>query len=322
LIVPVPPSDATPAANPAATKPAAPATANAGLRKLMVNGDLKIGKLTRETLLVTDIAMHLKMRDAVLEISPLTAKLYQGLSSSSIRADLREAAPKIKANLNLKGFKIGDYLKAAMHKDIIEGTADVNVDLQLTAADTEAIKRSLNGSAAFKVNEGALKGINIPDLIRRARATLAGQPLPPASSQSTDFTELSGTVKIVDGLASNDDLLMKSPLLRIGGKGGVNLPQEQINYLVTAQLVNSLSGQGGAELKDLVGVPLPIRVTGSFSKPEWELDLKTALEARVKAQAKGVLDEALKDPQKVLKDPKSLLEGQKKSIEGLKKLFQ
>ena len=102
---------------------------------------------------------------------------------------------------------------------------------------------------------------------------------------------------------------MKSPLLRIGGDGNANLPQEQVNYLVTAKLVASLSGQGGDDLKDLVGVPIPIRITGSFSEPDWELDLKSVLEEKVKGQAKGVVDEVLKDPQKALKDPKKLLEG-------------
>lgn len=310
---------AKPAGTPAAAKSAAaepagkPAAAkdNSGLRNLLVNGDLKIGKLIKDSLLVSDIAMHIKMRDAILDISPLTAKLYQGLANNNINVDLRGPAPKVKAKLNIKGFQVGDYLQAAMEKDVIEGTADVDADLRLTAADAATIKRSLNGSAAFKVGKGALKGVNIPDLIRRAKATLSGQSPPPASDQTTDFSELSGTAKIVDGLVNNHDLTMKSPLLRIGGDGSVNLPQEQVNYLVTAKLVASLTGQGGDDLKDLVGVPIPIRITGSFTEPDWQLDLKSVLEEKVKSQAKGVVDKALKDPQEALKDPKKLLEGLK-----------
>jgi AsmA protein len=290
-----------------AIKPAA--KESQGLRNLLVDGDLKIGKLTKDALLISDIFMQIKMRDAVLDISPMTAKLYRGLASNAINVDLRGAAPKVKARLNLQGFQIGDYLQAAMEKDVVEGTADVNADLKLTAADADTIKRSLNGTAAFKVSEGALKGVNIPDLIRRAKAALSGQQLPPSSNQKTDFTELSGTAKISDGLVKNDDLAMKSPLLRISGAGSADLLQEQLDYLVTAKLVASLSGQGGDDLKDLVGVPLPIRVEGSFSEPGWKLDLKSVFEENIKAQAKESLQEALKDPQKVLDDPKKLLEG-------------
>jgi len=293
--------------NAAATGTAA--TNNQALRKLLVNGDLKIDKLTKDTLLISNIAMQIKMRDGILDISPMTAELYRGLASNDINVDLRGASPKVKAKLNLQGFQIGDYLQAAMDKDVIDGTADVKADLRLTAADADTIKRSLNGTAAFKVSEGALKGVNIPDLIRRAKAALSGQQLPPSSNQKTDFTELSGSAVITEGLVKNDDLLMRSPLLRVGGAGKANLPKEQLDYLVTAKLVASLSGQGGDDLKDLVGVPIPIRIKGSFSEPDWELDLKSVFEESIKARGKETIEEALKDPEKIMKDPKKLLEG-------------
>ena len=88
-----------------------------------------------------------------------------------------------------------------------------------------------------------------------------------------------------------------------------NLPQEQLDYLVTAKLVTSLSGQGGDDLKDLVGVPIPIRIKGSFSEPEWQLDLQSVFEETFKARAKESFEEVLKDPGQILKDPKKLLEG-------------
>lgn len=308
FIAPVPESTTGAAAEKQAVKETV-AKDNQGLRNLLVNGDLTVGKLVKDTLLITDIAMLIKMQDGVLDISPMTARLYQGLANNNINVDLRGAAPKVRAKLDVKGFQIGEYLKAAADKDVIEGTANVSADLRLTAADADTIKRSLNGTAAFNIFDGALKGINIPDMIRRAKATLSGQAPPPASSQKTDFTELSGTARITDGLVNNNDLSMKSPLLRISGEGRANLPQEQVDYLVTTTLVKSLSGQGGDDLKDLVGVPIPIRITGSFAEPDWELDLKSVLQDKVKAQARDIVDEVLKDPQKALEDPKKLLEG-------------
>ena len=80
----------------------------------MVSGDLKIDKLTKDTLLISNIAMQIKMRDGILDISPMTAELYRGLASNDINVDLRGASPKVKAKLNLQGFQIGDYLQAAI----------------------------------------------------------------------------------------------------------------------------------------------------------------------------------------------------------------
>jgi len=293
-----------------------------GLRNLVVNGDLTIGRLVQENLLITDIAMRLKMVNGVLRVNPFTAKLYGGLANQDILVDLRPAAPEVKVKALVKGFQIGDYLQASMEKDLLSGTADVKADINLTAADAESIKKSLNGTAAFNVRNGALKGVNIPDMIRRAKAALAGETIPPASLQQTDFTELSGTALIRDGVVNNDDLSMKSPLLRITGNGNADLPQERVNYLVTAKIVGTTKGQGGADLQELAGLPIPIRIKGSLSEPDWKLDLAAAMKGKVEQQVKGVIDEAMKDPEKAMKDPGKLLEEPKKTLEGLKDMFK
>jgi len=91
---------------------------------------------------------------------------------------------------------------------------------------------------------------------------------------------------------------------------------------VSAKLVTALSGQGGDDLKDLVGLPIPIHVTGSFNEPEWKLDLESAVKEKVKAEGRKVIDKALADPEKALADPKGLLEDPQKSLEGFKGLFR
>ena len=287
-----------------------------------MNGDITVDKIVREQLLVSDVIMLIKMRDSQLRINPFTAKLYGGLTSNDITIDLRSAAPRIKVSTDIKGFQIGEYLKSAMGKDMITGTANVTADVKLTAADPDTVKRSLNGNVVFNVRDGAIKKVNIPDMIRRAKATLSGQTLPPASVQQTDFTELSGTALITDGLVQNHDLLMKSPLMRISGTGEASLPTEQINYLVTTKLVATLKGQQGEDLKDLVGVPIPIRITGSFAEPDWTVDLTSVFEEDLKGQAKGALEKALKDPEKITENPSELMDEPTKSLEGIKKLFK
>ena len=295
---------------------------NSALRSLVVNGDITVDKIVQEQLLVSDVVMLIKMREGQLRINPFTAKLYGGLTSTDITIDLRSAVPRIKAKADLKGFQIGEYLKSAMEKDIITGTANITADVNLVAADPDTVKRSLNGNVVFNVRDGALKKVNIPDMIRRAKATFSGQPLPPASVQQTDFTELSGTAIITDGLVRNKDLLMKSPLLRISGTGEASLPTEKINYLVTTKLVATIKGQQGEDLKDLTGVPIPIRITGSFAEPDWTVDLKSVFEEELKSRAKGVLEKALKEPHKITEDPSELLGEPTKTLEGIKKLFE
>jgi AsmA protein len=149
------------------------------------------------------------------------------------------------------------------------------------------IRRSLNGTARFAFRDGAFKGINLANLIRQAKATLGMGPPPPSEPQQTDFSEMSGSVKITDGLIDNQDLQAKSPLLRISGKGQVDLPKDSIDYLITTEIVKSLQGQGGKASDELAGVPIPVRLTGALADPKPTVDLQSA----VNAVAKQKIDE-------------------------------
>jgi AsmA protein len=139
-----------------------------------------------------------------------------------------------------------------------------------------ALKKALNGSASLKLADGALKGIDIAGSIRGAQArlgTLRGEQTQAADSkQRTDFSELTATFKIANGVARNNDLDMKSPLLRVGGEGEINIGADSLNYLVQASIVGTSKGQGGREAEELRGVTVPVRVTGPLAAPSYKLD--------------------------------------------------
>jgi AsmA protein len=111
-------------------------------------------------------------------------------------------------------------------------------------------------------------------------------------TEKTDFSELSATFNIKNGIAHNNDLAMKSPLLRVGGEGTINIGNDSIDYLIKASIVGTTRGQGGRELADLQGVTVPVRVAGPLDAPSYKLDFaalatdaaKQKVEATVREQ--------------------------------------
>jgi len=82
---------------------------------------------------------------------------------------------------------------------------------------------------------------------------------------------------------------LKSPLLRVGGEGEINIGADSLNYLVKASIVGTSKGQGGRETEDLRGVTVPVRVTGPLSAPSYKLDFG----ATVKDTAKQAITDQL-----------------------------
>jgi AsmA protein len=69
---------------------------------------------------------------------------------------------------------------------------------------------------------------------------------------------------------------MRSPLLRVGGAGEINIGADSLDYLVKASIVGTSKGQGGREVEDLRGVTVPVRVSGPLAAPSYKLDLGRA----------------------------------------------
>ena len=125
-----------------------------------------------------------------------------------------------------------------------KGTA--NIDVITQGATVGVRKRALPGNAAVALRDGAVRGIDIADMIRDSRARLATlKGLHTQSSdknKKADFSELNGTFAIENGIARSYDLSLKSPLLRVTGEVDTNIGEDTLNNMVKAPIVGPLTG--------------------------------------------------------------------------------
>jgi len=150
-------------------------------------------------------------------------------------------------------------------------------------------------------------------MLREATARLEGKtPAPDQEADETDFSELRGSAVIRDGVLYNEDLSAKSPLFRLTGAGRLDLGQGTLDYQVKPVLVATLQGQGGEDLNQLKGIPIPVRFKGPLGRPDWSIELAEALTESQKAHLEGRLDaEIRKRVPKEFQDkfPQGLLKG-------------
>jgi AsmA protein len=163
-----------------------------------------------------------------------------------------------------------------------------------------ALKKALNGSAAVKLTDGAVKGIDVAGAIRKAQSVignLKGQAVQQQTDtrQRTDFSELTATFEIRNGIARNNDLSIKSPLLRVGGAGEVNIGEDTLDYTVKASLVASTAGQGGKERADLRGITVPVRVSGPVASPAYHLDFNAMVTDTARQKIEDTIKKKLEE---------------------------
>jgi AsmA protein len=262
------------------------------LRSLDLSGSLKVASLKAFNLKTSDVVVQVRARDGVVRVNPLGAKLYSGTYQGDVTLDARKDTPRISLNEKLSGVQAGPLMKDLTGEDTVLGTANVTAKLTAAGATADDVTRTLNGNTSFSFTDGAIKGVNIAEVIRKAQAKLKGQPVPEDNlPNQTDFASMSGTTSMTNGLVRNNDFSLLSPLLRLSGKGEVSLPQESIDYTLTTKIVGSLEGQGGKSLDELKGVAIPVHVGGTFSKPTYKPDLGAALSEAAKAKVEEKVEE-------------------------------
>jgi len=138
-----------------------------------------------------------------------------------------------------------------------------------------ALRRALGGSASLALRDGAVHGINIAQKLRDLKSTIStGAPSSgnASTAEKTDFSELTASFSIKGGVASNHDLLAKSPLLRVNGAGDIDVGAGTLDYTAQATVVGTLAGQGGADLSSLQGLTIPVHLSGPFTALSYQLD--------------------------------------------------
>ena len=294
---------------------AAPAPAQAAeakidlgpLRGLNLNGNVRVGQLQARGVKASNLRVGVKAAGGRLDVTPLAAQLYGG----SINGAAFAAADgnRLGLNANLAGVAIEPLLRDALDKDLLEGSGNVQLAVTTRGETVTALKRALDGKAALQLRDGAIKGINIAQKFREARAMLSGGAATAQQAdmtQKTDFTELSASFNIADGVATSNDLDAKSPLLRLGGAGRIDIGAGNIDYTAQVSVVGSLRGQDGRDIDELRGVTVPVKLSGPFEQLSYRVDwggvAKEALKAKATEELKKRVSPQIDQQRKQIED--------------------
>ena len=279
------------------TQPAADLDAEpdlTGLNGIKLDGELSFKKVLASGLTIEDVVLHAALNKGILVASPIAAKLYQGALHSSVTLNASQKVASFQTKVALSGVQIQPLLQDLADTGTLAGTANFNLNLSGKGLSQNKLKQASQGQGNFSVQDGAVYGINLAQKIRSAKAALKGNFSEQPAEKKTDFSELTRSFTLANGIAKNPDLKMQSPLLRVKGEGQFNVLNNTVDYLATTELVASSKGQGGADAEELDGIKIPLKISGPVDDLDYDLDTDSALKEEAKQKLEQKKDK-LKD---------------------------
>jgi len=271
------------------------------LRRLLLDGEVHIGELVVHGAKVERAVFKIVGKNGVFILDPATFDLYQGSIGITGNFNVQKDTPTTKVDLKAADIQAGPLLKDSMEKDVIRGAMNAAASLSFRGDNAMQIKKSLNGAGELSFLDGAIVGIDIAEMARSFAK--GGGQLSSKDKPKTDFAELRVPYTLNNGLFKTTESFLASPLLRVKAFGTANLVSEQLDMKVRPKIVGTLKGQGDAEKRS--GLTVPIAIQGTFAKPEFSADLSAI------ANEETIM-EAVQDPEaakeKIREQVKSLEE--------------
>jgi len=239
-----------------------------------LEGHLRIGELKLAQLRFGDTDLEIRAKGGSLEIDNRIQRFCAGRMAGRLALDMRGTEPKVILIQRAKEIESGYLLAGMPWGDRVGGRGEISADLTATGRSRDALRRSLAGTLAVRFPHGVVMGVNLERLIREASARLSGAALPEDLPIQTEFKDLRASAEIRNGILINRDLVVTADQLRITGAGTLDLVQGYIDYHFEPTFIKPQRGRG---IRELGGIPIPVRLKGSFDNPRWDLDLGSAL---------------------------------------------
>jgi AsmA protein len=244
------------------------------LKGKTVAGKASIGLLLYRHARLENVKAELKIANGRLEIQPYSATLYGGTLAGEMSVD--SDGNKLHFKETAQNVAIGAMLRDMTRKDFVEGRGNLTMDVHSAGSTVAALKKALAGSARVDMKEGVIKGVDFANAMRKG-----------APAQRTEFSDLSASLKVTNGIARNDDLKAHSPLLNLAGAGNLDIGNNGIDYVARATLGR--------------GVSVPVKVYGALDEPQWSVDY-TSLAGGVVGGTAGAVTDTVKGSAGSVKD--------------------
>jgi AsmA protein len=265
-----------------------------GLNYIDLQVRVSAAELTIGNARFTPAAIDATLASGVLKAQVSNLGAYDGNANGDLTVDVTTANPAYTMRADLTGVRALPLMQGIADFDKIDGKMQTKISVRSSGTSQRAIMSNMAGTTFVVFQDGAIKGLNVAQMIRSLTAsTLSGWQ--ESEEKATDLSQLSASFKIDKGQAQTTDLNLVGPLVKMTGAGTIDLGTKQIGFRVEPKLVMTTEGQG--RITDPVGLGIPVMISGPWGSPriypemQGILDNPEAAYAKLKDMGKGLFGE-------------------------------
>lgn len=250
------------------------------MKQVSFTAKLACRETRRNDFAVSDIKVSVRANKGVIELKPVSQRLFGARGSGSIQADFSGAVPLYHVDYSLRQFQIEEFFKTQVPQKVATGLMDFSLKLSMQGESAAGIRQSAKGQVSLRGENLMVNGTNFDEAFARfessqqfnlvdAGAFFFAGPVGLAVTKGYNFANLLqesaghsrirtlvSDWKVEHGVAQAQDVAMATEKNRIALQGRLDFVNQQFDD-VTVALVNT---KGCVEVKQTIG--------GSFQNPE------------------------------------------------------
>jgi uncharacterized protein involved in outer membrane biogenesis len=266
------------------------------LSRLTGSGNLHVGTILYDDLMLTDARSAVTLDHGVIRLAPITAQLFGGTQSGTIVIDTRPTPSTYTVSTKLNGVDANQLLSSMSNmKKVLYGILAAQADAKFTAGQSSNAASTLNGAINLNLQNGKLVGIDMLNQLATIGNFLQGKK---AAEPFTNIAKLTGDFKVTNGVAQTNNLNAAIDGGNVAATGTVNLVNQTLDMAVTAVLTREYSQSvGGTNVGGFLTTALankngelvmPVLISGTFAAPKVQPDYKKIAQMKLENAVPGI----------------------------------
>lgn len=241
-----------------------------------LNGAVKIGELTASGTKVKNLSITVKTNGSKMALKPIKADFYQGLLVSAINIDTKASKNKVVVEHDMSKIQAGPLLMDLAGSQLMTGLGNFNADLKIDKPFSDIPLKTAHGNIKYTLSDGAIYGVDVFGMIQKGLSLLYPEVKETADDgeKKTTFALMEMDADINEGILKTKTLKIESPYLKIKGKLTIDLVKMTIQGTIEPELLDIPEQLVSDKYKKLIGLPIPVTLSGSLLEPSVSIDAK------------------------------------------------